>query len=131
MGSIRRLKQTVVEQLLDAEDYFMIVVDPTYRGVVMPQHLLESRQPVGINIGHQMAVPIPDLLLDEASVQGTLSFSRSPFHCTFPWDSIVQISVEDEHLVWVMPPVEQGKGESEQLPSDEAQPKGRPQLRLV
>lgn len=119
----------VVELLLEAEDYFLIVVDPTCRGVVMPQHLLESRQPVGLNIGHQMAVPIPDLALDDATVQGTLSFSRSPFHCTFPWDSIVQISVEDEHLVWVAPQLEES-ARDEELP-EESEPKGRPQLRLV
>mgnify|MGYP001546358747 CR=1 FL=1 len=60
MGSISTLKRFAIERLLEAEDYFLIVVDPTARGVVMPDHLLESRQPVGINIGHQMAVPIPD-----------------------------------------------------------------------
>jgi hypothetical protein len=131
MGSIRRLKRTVIERLLEDEDYFLIVVDPSCHGVVMPQHLLDSRQPVGINIGHQMAVPIPDLSLDDEAVQGTLSFSRSPFHCTFPWDAIVQISVEDEHLVWVVPQPEQGDDEDDELPKDPTPPKGRPQLRLV
>jgi hypothetical protein len=121
MGSIASLKRTVVEALLEKEDFFLLVVDPKQQGVVLPEYLLESGQPVGINIGRKMAIPIPDLDVDENGIQGTLSFSRTPFYCFFPWPCVVQLSAHEEHLVWVLPQEEQTD-----KPQDQ-----RPKLRLV
>ncbi len=142
MGSIGNLRRLVVEKLLETEDYFLIVVDPTGEGVLLPQQLLDTKQPVGINIGYRMAVPISDLSLDDAAICGTLSFSRSPFYCTFPWSSIVQVSVGDEHLLWAVPRVsvndgegdetgDGGDGQGDDVASEESPPKARPALRLV
>ena len=103
MGSITGLKRIVIEKLLADEDYFLIVIDPRHADVCLPDHLMETERPVGLNIGMRMAVDIPDLKLGDESISGTLSFNRTPFHCTFPWGSIMQVSVGEEHLVWVVP----------------------------
>lgn len=130
MGSVADLKRHVIEQLLEREAFFLLVIDSSYPGVGLPEHLLEGGQPVGINIGLRLAVPIPDLEFDDGGIHGTLSFNRSPFHCTFPWPSIVQLSVEDEHLVWVLPRREEPApvtGDDEQSAAEDK----RPKLRLV
>ena len=130
MGSVADLKRHVIEQLLEREDFFLLVIDSSSAGVMLPEHLLEGGQPVGINIGLRLAVPIPDLELDDAGIHGTLSFNRSPFHCTFPWSSIVQLSVEDEHLVWVLPRREEAPPKDARDDESAAEDK-RPKLRLV
>lgn len=129
MGSVADLKRQVIELLLEREAFFLLVIDTARAGVVLPPHLRETG-PVGINIGLRLAVPIPDLEIDDAGVRGTLSFSRTPFHCTFPWAAIVQISVEDEHLVWVLPRGDEPAADEQQGNGGEATVK-RPRLRLV
>jgi len=106
MGALADTKRLVLEQLLAAEDYFLLIIDPRQEGVVLPPDLIDAGQPVALNVGHRMPVPIPDLVVDERGVAGTLSFDRSPFHCTLPWAAVVQISAGNEHLVWVVPPPE-------------------------
>ena len=107
MGTIGNIKRTVIEQLLTEEDFILVVVLPSVPGVRLPDDLLKAGEPVGLNIGHKMAIPIPDLKLDEAGVTGTLSFNRLPFHCAFPWRAVVQVTADMEHMIWVEPPVEQ------------------------
>ena len=103
MGSIAALKRTAVEQLLAEEDYFLIVINPLVSGIKLPARLIEARQPVPIHLGHRMAVRIPDLVIDDAGISGTLAFGERSFACAFPWPSVIQVSVGDEHLVWVVP----------------------------
>ena len=103
MGSVADLKRVAVERLLDQEDSFLIVVDPRAPRVILPPNLIEDARPVGLSIGHKLAIPIPDLAVDEEGITATLSFDRTPFHCTLPWQAIMQISVNKEHLIWVTP----------------------------
>lgn len=126
MGSIFQLKQTIVEQLLKKENFFLIVVDPTDEKVQLPKHLKEKKQPVGVHIGLHMAISIPDLKIDEYGVQGTLSFDRTPFYCIFPWTSLLQISVGEEHLIWLCPQTNDKINSTK-----ESSQKRRPPLRLV
>jgi hypothetical protein len=129
MGTIAELKQQIVERLLEQEDYFLIVVDPRHRDVRLPEYLTESEQPVGLSIGLRMAIPIPDLEVDENGIQGTLSFSRTPFYCFIPWAAMVQLSAGDEHLVWVIPPEAQRREQADESESEKSS--GKPRLRLV
>ncbi|MCA9669101.1 MAG: hypothetical protein KC503_26075 [Myxococcales bacterium] len=108
MGAVADLKRTAVETLLAAEPFILVVLNPTVPGVKLPQHLIEARQPVPINIGYDMAIPVPDLEVGEEGISGTLSFNRSPFHCMMPWGALMQVTVGNEHLVWVIPPGEGG-----------------------
>jgi len=106
------------------------VINPLVPGVALPEYLIEAGQPVPINIGYNMAVPIPDLQIDDEGIFGTLSFNRSPFRCTFPWDSLIQVTVGDEHLVWV----NAAEAPAEQQRTAERSPAAasrKPHLRLV
>jgi hypothetical protein len=125
MGSVAHLKKSAVEQLLQQEDHILVVVDPTQPNVVLPEHLLSAGQPVGLNIGYRLALPIPDLELDEVGLRGTLSFNRTPFYCSLPWQSMVQVSVHDEHLIWLIPT------EREASPPPPERPEERPRLRVL
>ncbi len=123
-GPIGRLKRLVLEQLLREEDFVLVVVDPASPGVKLPTPLLEGGQPVALHLGLRMAVPVPDLLVDETGISGTLSFNRAPFHVSLPWPSLVQVSVRDEHLIWLTP---SAPGLEPRAPGS----KDRPRLRLV
>jgi hypothetical protein len=122
MGPINQLKRQIVSQLLGELDYVLIVVDPRYPGVTLPAELVDLGQPVGLHIGFRLTIPIPDLQLEDRGISGTLSFNHTPFHCVLPWSSVVQISVGDEHLIWLTPP----QAEEEPQPVEP-----RPRLRLV
>lgn len=128
MGSIAALKRRAVEQLLAAEDYILIVINPLVRGVALPAPLIEARQPVPIHVGHRLAVPIPDLAIDDAGISGTLAFGERSFPCSFPWPSVIQLSVGNEHLVWVVPSAD---AEPEQSSPEGAGRAAKRHLRLV
>jgi hypothetical protein len=121
MGAINKLKRQVVSQLLSELDYILLVVDPRCAGVTLPAELVALGQPVGLHIGFHLAIPIPDLQVEESGISGTLSFNRTPFRCALPWTSVVQISAHDEHLLWLTPPP------AEEPPAADS----RPRLKLV
>lgn len=127
MGSIAALKRTAVEQLLDEEDFILVVINPLVPGVALPQQLIDARQPVPIHLGLRLAVPIPDLAIDDSGISGTLAFGERSFRCVFPWASVIQVSVQDEHLVWVVPSAD---AEPDDDPDDESRAPRR-HLRLV
>lgn len=126
MGTISNIKRTVIEQLLQEEDFILVVVLPTVPGVKLPDDLLKAAEPVGLNVGYKMAIPIPDLKLDDTGVSGTLSFNRMPFHCTFPWRAVVQVTADMEHMIWVEPPPEQ-EGEVVEQSEAPSPPPPRPE----
>jgi len=101
MGALRSIKQYAIDHLLAREKYFLIVIDPRVRHVELPDHLMQSNRPVGIHIGREMTIPIPDLTISEFGIAGTLSFDGQAFRCSFPWDSVTQISVGTEHMVYM------------------------------
>jgi hypothetical protein len=123
MGPLGKLKRQIVSQLLGEEDHILIVINPGVDGVKLPAELLAGGEPVALHIGYRMVIPIPDLQLDDAGVAGTLSFNRTPFPCVLPWASLVQVSVRDEHLVWLQPASAPG--------AEPGPPEDRPKLRLV
>lgn len=131
MGTIARLKRQIVTQLLEEEDFILMLVHPQIPGVVLPDDLMKSTQPVGINIGWRMAIPAPDLTLGEDKVSCTLSFNQTPFFCEFPWPAIMQVSASDEHMIWIEPPPEP-TAESPEEPEESKPSSGeRPKLKLV
>ncbi|MGC4064486.1 MAG: hypothetical protein QM784_07555 [Polyangiaceae bacterium] len=100
-----------------------------------------------LQVGLNMAVPIPDLDVAEPGITCTLSFSRRPFFCSIPWKSVFGLVGEGgPGLVWPDDvPVEvaaqvqaQGQKQSGQKQSgqksqgkkSEGEP-GRPRLRAV
>ena len=131
MGSISRLKRQIVTQLLEEEDFILMLVHPQIPGVVLPDDLMSSKQPVGINIGWRMAIPAPDLTLGEDNISCTLSFNQTPFFCEFPWSSIMQVSVSDEHMIWIEPPPEPAAEAPEETGESKPSSGERPKLKLV
>lgn len=75
-------------------------LDPRAGGVVVPLHFKKQAQLV-LQIGLNMAVPIPDLSVEEDGIGCTLSFNRSPFYCMIPWAAVFALVGDDGRgLVW-------------------------------
>lgn len=56
-------------------------------GVLVPQNL-SGTEDLCLQIGLNMRTPIPNLVLDDAGISGTLSFSYKPQFCVIPWESL-------------------------------------------
>jgi stringent starvation protein B len=75
-------------------------LDPRHAAVVVPPWFKKQPQLV-LQIGLNMAIPIPDLRLDDDGMSCTLSFNRSPFFCVVPWTSVFAIVGDDARgMVW-------------------------------
>jgi stringent starvation protein B len=92
-------KKDVALALLEGPSVF-VHLDPRSQGVVVPKWFLGQPQLV-LQIGLNMAIPIPDLKVDEDGLSCTLSFSRSPFWCCIPWSAVYALVGEDGRgMVW-------------------------------
>lgn len=69
-------------------------IDPRRRGVIVPPDLAGKPHLV-LEVGYDLPVPIPDLVVSKAGVGGTLSFNREPFSCWLPWESVFALVGED------------------------------------
>jgi stringent starvation protein B len=77
-----------------------VYLDPRSKGVVVPPQFRKEPRLI-LKIGLNMPVPIPDLRLDDESMSCTLSFSRSPFFCVVPWESVFAMVGDDGRgMVW-------------------------------
>ena len=77
-----------------------VYLDPRAKGVVVPPQFRKEPRLI-LKIGLNMPVPIPDLRLDDESMSCTLSFSRSPFFCIVPWESVFAMVGDDGRgMVW-------------------------------
>jgi hypothetical protein len=72
-----------------------IYVNTTALGVIMPPNLY-NQSAQKIELGLCFPVPIPDLTVDHQGIRATLSFNRSAFLCSFPWNSIFCIKDETD-----------------------------------
>ena len=99
MGHPLPPKKDVVAALLEKATVFLHL-DPRKQGVVVPQHFRGQPQLV-LQVGYAMAVPIPDLKIDDDGVTCTLSFGGRPFWCSMPWSAIYAMVGEDGRgMVW-------------------------------
>jgi len=81
------VKKQVAEQIMGA-GVLHVHLDPRKDGVVVPEHL-RAQPNLVLAIGRKgLAVPIPDLVVDDRGVRGTLSFGGKPFACTVPWPAV-------------------------------------------
>lgn len=79
-------KQAAVLELLAGGSAF-VVLDPRRPGVEVPEYLRGGPDLV-LELGYDMAVPIPDLAVDERGIVATLSFNQAPYRCVIPWASV-------------------------------------------
>jgi len=64
-----------------------IHLDPRKPEVIVPPYFKKQPQLV-LQVGLNMAIPIPDLKVDDEGVTCTLSFNRRQFWCCLPWSAI-------------------------------------------
>jgi stringent starvation protein B len=100
-GPPRKLppKKEVCLALLEGPSVFLHI-DPRKEGVAVPPWFKKQPQLV-LQVGLNMAIPIPDLRVEDEGVTCTLSFNRSPFWCKLPWDAIYALVGEDGRgMIW-------------------------------
>jgi hypothetical protein len=92
-------KRDVARALLLKGTVF-VHLDPRSDDVRVPNWLKRQPQLV-LQVGLDMPVPIPDLRVDDGGVFGTLSFNRTSFTCSVPWDAIFAVVGDDGRgMVW-------------------------------
>ena len=105
-------KKEVMLALLERSSVF-VHLDPRRDDVRVPPWFKKQAQLV-LQVGLNMAVPIPDLSVDDDSVSCTLSFSRSPHFCYVPWSAVFALVGDDSRgMVWPndIPPEVAAQGE--------------------
>jgi hypothetical protein len=106
-------KKDVALALLERSSVY-VHLDPRQSDVVVPPWFKKKPQLV-LQIGLNMAVPIPDLRLDDSGLSCTLSFNRAPFFCVVPWASVFAMVGDDGRgMVW-----------PEDVPAEVARQQGR------
>jgi hypothetical protein len=120
-------KKEVALALLEESSMF-IHLDPRRPDVLVPKGFMGQPQLV-LQVGLNMAIPIPDLKIDDVGISCTLSFNRAPFWCRIPWSAIYALVGEDGRGgVWasdVPPEIQQQKPSppSKGAPAKKARPK--------
>jgi stringent starvation protein B len=122
-------KREVATAILGQGSLFLHL-DPRVAGVEVPAALKQQPQLV-LQVGLHMLIPIPDLRVDEHGVAGTLSFSRNPFLCVVPWESVFALVGDDGRgMVWAesMPPeiASEVNREAQRVKRAQAQKDGSP-----
>ena len=112
-------KKDVATALLQGPSLF-IHLDPRKPEVVVPKWFKNQPQLV-LQVGMNMAVPIPDLEVSDDGICCTLSFNRSPFWCSLPFAAIYALVGEDGRgMIW-----------PDDVPPELASEKKRPALKVV
>jgi stringent starvation protein B len=92
-------KKEVAHALLETASV-NVHLDPRCPNVVVPPAFRKQPQLV-LQVGLNMAVPIPDLRLDDEGMSCTLTFKRTPFYCVVPWASVFAMIGDDGRgMVW-------------------------------
>src|SRR6185503_12407159 len=92
-------KKDVALALLEQASVF-VHLDPRTDKVFVPPWLKRQPQLV-LQIGLNMAIPIPDLEVDDAGLSCTLSFNRAPHHCQIPWSAVFALVGDNGRgMVW-------------------------------
>jgi Stringent starvation protein B len=123
-------KKDVALALLEESSVF-IHLDPRRPDVVVPRSFMGQPQLV-LQVGLNMAIPIPDLKLDDLYITCTLSFNQRPFWCRIPWTAVYALVGEDGRGgVWAddVPPEIQLQKQQQAKPSPAKRP--RPRLAAV
>lgn len=124
-------KKDVALALLEQSSVF-VHLDPRKPGVSVPKWFTTQPQLV-LQVGLNMAIPIPDLRVDDDGISCTLSFNRSPFWCCLPWTAIYALVGENgQSGVWaddVPPEIQVQKQTATGKPA--AAKRARPKLAAV
>ncbi len=93
-------KKDVALALIQTASSVYVHLDPRGTEVLVPAFLKKQPQLV-LQIGLNMAVPIPDLDVGDEALSCTLSFNRRPEYCYLPWQAIFGLVGEDGRgMIW-------------------------------
>lgn len=123
-------KPEVALALLQTASSIYIHLDPRAEDVHVPSWFKKQPQLV-LQVGLNMAVPIPDLDVGKEAISCTLSFNRRPEFCRIPWDAIYGLVGEDGRgMIWPESvPAEVASAADGRSPV--AAEKAKPKLRLA
>ncbi len=128
MGQPLPPKKDVILALLERATVF-VHVDPRRQGCVVPMNFKSQPQLV-LQVGLNMAVPIPDLRVEDAGITCTLSFGGRGFWCSMPWSCVYAMVGEDGRgMVWPddLPPEVQAASASAAATAGATKPSPSPQ----
>jgi stringent starvation protein B len=92
-------KKDVALALLEQASVF-VHLDPRTDKVFVPPWFKRQPQLV-LQIGLNMAIPIPDLEVNDVGLSCTLSFNRSPHKCQIPWSAVFALVGDNNRgMVW-------------------------------
>lgn len=89
-----KIRDKVLEMLATGR-LINVHLNPAIDGVLIPQHLAKDTEVV-LAFGYGCATPIPDLVVDNAGISGTLSFSRKPVFVFIPWESVFILAYDGD-----------------------------------
>lgn len=93
-------KPDVALLLLQSQSSVYIHLDPRGANVAVPAWFKNQPQLV-LQVGMNMAVPIPDLDVGQTALSCTLSFNRRAEFCRIPWEAIYGLVGEDGRgMIW-------------------------------
>ena len=80
-------KLTIAADVL-RDGVLTFTLDPRYHNVVVPPWFKHDTH-LTLSVAFSgLAIPIPDLVVDNVGISGTLSFARTPFKCFVPWGAV-------------------------------------------
>ncbi|OQX67923.1 MAG: hypothetical protein B6A08_12695 [Sorangiineae bacterium NIC37A_2] len=125
-------KPDVALLLLQSQSSVYVHLDPRGPDVFVPAWFKNQPQLV-LQVGMNMAVPIPDLNVGQTALSCTLSFNRRPEFCKIPWDAVYGLVGEDGRgMIWpdsIPPEVASAAKAAEAKSKESKRPKGH--LRLA
>lgn len=136
MPGERPSKKDQLLRLLQRGSVF-VHLDPRREEVIVPEWLANRPQLV-LQLGLNFQIPIPDLVVDDYGVRCTLSFNRSPFHCSIPWHAVYalvdddgQVNLWHEELPTELAPQPAAVRKSAPTPRTERPRSVRPKISIV
>jgi hypothetical protein len=79
-------KRGAIAELV-ADEPVALFVNPSIAGVMLPAHL-QAEPYVVLDVGRGLATPIPDLVVSDSAVEGTLRFADTPEKVRLPYAAI-------------------------------------------
>lgn len=67
--------------------------------VVIPDDLRDDAELI-LCFGHNLPVPIPDMVINQEGIAATLSFRRMPQRVKIPWAAVYGLASEEGSYVW-------------------------------
>lgn len=91
----------ILTRMLSESRIVRIVLDATRSGVIVPMDLRHEKT-LALQLGLNLAKPIPDLVVNSDWIECTLSFGGRHEFCVLPWSSVLGMIAEDTQEVCVL-----------------------------